>query len=382
MNRTHTRWLLGAAVAAGLAGFAWSAEKGSAEAVYRFQGPGRASPEIVSVIERYGGRLDWGPHGWIAMDSQWESGDTFQIWIMQADGSERRALTKGHPQVGPYSNGNPAWHPSGKLLAFQSADAPVTPEMQANAGWRALTNPGAGVANNVWVIEVAGGKAWKLTRLRANQGVLHPHFSHAGDKLLWAELVQGRPQKWVMKLADFSYAEKSGPRLGKILEFTPGGMAFYETHSFLPDDSGFLYSATLKENDYRNLDIYRFDLATGQATVLTDPTAGAWDEHAHPSPDGSRIIWMSSADIPQPRPGKDPLAIKTDWWLMRADGSGKQRLTFFNDPQAPEFRRSFNIASDVAWSPDGRHAMGYLQQITLSVGRGQYPGTMVQVAIP
>lgn len=349
--------------------------------IYKFNGRGKISPSIKSIVERFGGRLDWSHQGYIAMDSQWESGSAFHIYIMRPDGSGRRSLTKGHPQVGAYSNGNPSWHPSGNYLVFQCADAPVTPAMAKSAAWQALTNPGAGVANNLWIIKADGSMAWKVTHLRANQGVLHPHFSRAGDKLLWAELVVGKPQKWVMKLADVSF-EGSEPKLGYTQTLTPGDMAFYETHGFLPGDTGFLYSATKTENDYRRLEIYRYDFAAKDSTLLTDPSVGAWDEHAQPSPDGSRILWMSSQDISQVEEAKNSLAIKTDYWVMDADGSNKRRITFLNDPSAPEYRKSWNIASDISWSPDGRQAMGYLQQITLFVGKGQFPGTMVRMDIP
>lgn len=350
-------------------------------AVYRFDGPGRASPSIRSVVERFAGRVDWSRQGQLAMDSQWESGDDFQIWILRPDGSERRPLTKGNAQVGAFSNGNPAWHPDGRHLVFQSADAPAPDWLRRSSGWRALSHPGAGVGNNLWLITADGSRAWRLTMLPANRGVLHPHFSRAGDRLVWAELVQGRPPRWVIRLVDFGFDRAGEPRLTNQRALAPGGMAFYEVHGFLPDDSGLIYSATARSEDYRRLEIYRYDFASDRETLLTDPADGAWDEHAQVSPDGRRIVWMSSQDVPQKEGTSNPLAIRTDWWIMNADGTAKRRLTYFNEPGAPEFRRSWNIASDVAWSPDSREVMGYLQQLTLSVKRARYPGTLVRIAV-
>lgn len=47
--------------------------------------------------------------------------------------------------------------------------------------------------------------------------------------------------------------------------------------------------------------------------------------------------------------------MERDYYLMRVDGSRKERLTYFNDPTAPEYlgHRALAVASDV--SPDGRY---------------------------
>ena len=51
----------------------------------------------------------------------------------------------------------------------------------------------------------------------------------------------------------------------------------------------------------------------------------------------------------------------TDYWSMNPDGSGKKRLTDFNNPRNPGFKRKMVIASDASFSPDGSKLVAFLQ---------------------
>ncbi len=111
-----------------------------------------------------------------------------------------------------------------------------------------------------------------------------------------------------------------------------------------------------------NSDIYLMDLETGRVKRLTDHPG--WDEHAYFSPDGQKVAWISSRFHPTPLeeltslpPLLDffliqplffaefinpPVGYITELYLMDADGSNVQRLTF--DQQ-------ITVAN--GWSPDG-----------------------------
>jgi Tol biopolymer transport system component len=81
-----------------------------------------------------------------------------------------------------------------------------------------------------------------------------------------------------------------------------------------------------------------------------------WDEHAHYAPDGKRIVWMSSKDL---RFSIKPFDLQTDFWVMNLDGSRKEHLTRFHTPLHPHYlARSFAVAADLDWSPDGSQIMG------------------------
>jgi uncharacterized protein (TIGR03437 family) len=75
------------------------------------------------------------------------------------------------------------------------------------------------------------------------------------------------------------------------------------------------------------------------------------DEHAHYTPSGNGIVWMSSKGNPPPTGG----GVSTDYWIMNADGTDQIRLTYFNDPSSPQYVSGVThvTAADCAWNADG-----------------------------
>lgn len=313
----------------------------------------------IKTITNQGGRVDWSPTGdLIAFDRMGEDG-YYDVWLMKPDGIEQRCLTCGKPGVPQKHNGQPAWHPTGQYVVFQSQDPNLKglPSIFARAE-RVLTGPGAGINNNLWLMSSDGNRFWQLTSIEEKMGVLHPHFSHDGKKLLWSERVSNEPKpggQWMIKVAEFSIIGDQ-PRLENIQELQPGNLLFYETHGFSPDDKTILFSAT-KTGQYADLDIYTYSLATVDLKILTDPNLYQWDEHAHFSPDGTKIIWMSSMEIEQQIKNNQVI---TDYWMMNTDGTQKGRLTYFNQPNAPEYSDTSVTAADLSFSPDGKKIVAYL----------------------
>jgi len=151
-------------------------------------------------------------------------------------------------------------------------------------------------------------------------------------------------------IADF--VETPKPHLENIRSFQPKGKVWYETHGFSPDDLKILCTIASGGQAYQNYDIWEMDLETQELTQLTD-TPDVWDEHAHYSPDGKRICWVSSQGYPYD-PKRWASTLKTDLWIMDSDGSNKKRLTYFNEPGYEEYCRKRVIVSDNSWSPDGK----------------------------
>jgi Tol biopolymer transport system component len=298
----------------------------------------------VTVLTEDGGHLAWHPKEDLIAFDRIDSEGYFRPWLMQSDGSKQRPLTITVPGFPTKHAGQPAWHPSGNYLALQA-------QQQNSPKWiHAKAAPGAGVLNDLWIISADGRQGWKVVALpskinKHSAALLHPHFSPDGKRLIWSERISGNAKpfgEWVIRLADVLFSGDGQPILSNIRTMSPGSnKSFYETHNFHPNGCSFMFTG---QQDV-GLEIYAFDIDTGETSRLTrDPAA--WDEHAHYSPDGKKIVWMSSRGL---RFTVKPFDLQTEFWLMDADGSNPKRLTFFHDPASSHaLRRDFAVAADIA----------------------------------
>jgi Tol biopolymer transport system component len=290
-----------------------------------------------------GGRVDWSKQNRIAFDRKGRDG-FYQIWVINPDGSGESCLTCGQPGAPPKHKGNPAWHPSGRYIVFEAEKDRVLPLLNN------LAAPGRGVANDLWLMDAAGSRYWKLVdvpRLPAG-GVLHPHFSHDGTKLFWTQLLKssGKLGIWELKVADFDDAQ-GGPRLTNIHSFTPGPVRkFYESHGFTPDDKKIIFTAQVETG---MSDIFEMDLATGQTVNLTK-TPQDWDEHSQIAPDGRHIVWASSRNTSNKF---------LNLWIMNGDGSEPRMLMDCHARGLPMYSEGIG-PGDSSWSPDGKSLAVYL----------------------
>jgi Tol biopolymer transport system component len=311
-------------------------------------------PHRVSTLKAEGGRVDWShAHGRIAYDRAGADG-FFDVYVMGLDGSGDTCLTCGRAGLPQRHNGNPAWHPSGNFIVFQSE---VASSRNAFAG-----NPGRGVNNVLWVTDASGTAFHRITELSATDetsGVLHPHFSRDGARLSWSEIYEpaGLLQPgnlfghWRLVVADFAVGGDGRPRLSNVRRFEREP-AFYENHGFSPGGTQLLFSSNLAQSglfEAANNDIFLVDLAS---LALTRLTSADYNEHAHFFPSGRRILWMTNAGN---------ASRGTDLWIMSPDGTGKERLTFMNQSGCPEYAGSRAVAADSAINGAGDKILVYVQ---------------------
>ncbi len=317
----------------------------------------------ADIILDRGGRVDWYREGdeRIAVDIRGADG-YYDVHTMNVDGSGMESITDGNPFLWDHHNGNPAWHPGGEFLVIQSEDE-TRPELPNQKIW---ATPGRGLHNSLWFIRPDGSEAWKVYRIPFGQGLLHPHFSEDGRFLTWSETEEGFLGGWVIKVA---FVKNSGPRpeLGKTRTYFVGEQpAFIEAHGFSPDGGKVLFSGNLLSGQPRSgMDIWHVDLETQELERLTE-TFREWDEHSHYSPDGEKIVWMSSSEIDQIIL---PSGARTDYWIMNPDGTNKRRVTFFNDPDSPGYIPWGVTASDHSWGPGGLCNMAYIMPYQDDRGR-------------
>jgi uncharacterized protein (TIGR03437 family) len=313
-----------------------------------------------------GGRVAWSPaaNNLIAFDrvgtSTQGNNGWYDTWTMNPDGSNQVCLTCGKPGLPPYNKGNPDWRPQGDYLVIeaQATSSSTNPTAEQNTEAR----PGAGANNVVYIMDSTGTYYWEVAASESGHGILHPHFSHDGTKLIWAQLVDeavGPSGEWEIQYASFTPGASAGeaPTVTLISSLTPGiTPAYYETHGFSLDDTTIFFSGTAAGQPTYGTDIYSYNLNTGAFADLTN-TPTLWDEHSRPSPVEEKLIFASSfgtsgaADV-----------LKLDYWTMNYDGSDKKRVTWFQDPLSPTSLPGF-IASDNDWSPDGTQEVVYLNDV-------------------
>lgn len=309
---------------------------------------------VIQPLIPEGGRVDWLGSGeqWISFDRKGEDG-FYDVWKVAEDGSGEECLTSGINGLPARNNGQPAWHPSGRYLVFQAEKAESTITR--------VTMPGAGVLNDLWLLDIQTRDAWRLREVSSPLGgTLHPHFSHDGRRLSWSELygpASGKPGHevglWKLMIADFDLGSVK-PMLSAVTEYVPGVEGFYENHGFSLDGTKVIFTAPLEEGRSARLSsLWTLDLRDESLIQLT--TEG-YNEHGQYSPDGSKIVWISSNGAGDGEWGVDYWG--TELWIMNADGSGKHQLTHANEPghEHQNIRDGHawtTIFADSSWHRDG-----------------------------
>ncbi len=324
----------------------------------------RLVKNITTLVDRLAGRVDWSHANNLIAFGQQGDDEYSDIYTMNPDGSNQVCLTCDKADVAQLNNDQPTWHPNGEYIVFQSQDPNLkAPAILPDALEEWLTQGGVGVHNNLWAMTKDGQRFFQLTQIERGESILHPHFSDDGSKLMWAARERGGERRpiWELKVADV-IVDAEGIKLANEQSFRPQGeeKTFYESHGFTPDNARVIFSSGIGRSNPLDLDIWTMDVATQDLTNLTD-TAGVWDEHAIISPSGNKIVWISSQGYqfsPDDNFGK---TLTTDYWLMNADGTDKTRLTYFNEPGAPEYVGVRTIVADSSWNKEGDKIVAYIK---------------------
>jgi Tol biopolymer transport system component len=268
-----------------------------------------------------------------------------QIQTANVDGTNVTCITCGQPG----NNDGVRWRPGpGDVIGFISdRDHPY-----------ATGNAGGGFGQELYAMKPDGSQPTRLTTSHAWATNYHLNWSPDGMHVVW-----GRTEAyaWDVMVADF-VSDASGMRLANE-RVVVHDTTWWETHGFTPDSQSII--ATSTRAGFQSTDVYAIDLATGTRKRLTN--SPAWDEHAHLSPDGREITWISGRFHPASVlrlddgaispvydflwviPGiffeflNPPAGYTTELTIMDADGQNLRALT-----------SEQLVVADSQWSPDGK----------------------------
>ncbi len=326
---------------------------------------------MVEVAE--GGLLDWAADGTAIYYDHLEADGFYDVWRMDPGGSGQVCLTCAHPDLPNRNQGNPVLHPGGRYLVFQAQKAVHEAVPQS------FTEPGFGRFNDLWALDLQTNDATQLTNVGTSgwAGTLQPQFSNDGAKLLWGQL-EGQGSNglndWALMVADWSASPSPGLANTQVLNPGPAP-GWLEVHGWSADDSWIYFTCTPvagMSDSYMDTCRMDFDTPTEVARLnFTSGTGGEpaeWDDHSQLSPAGDVYAYISTEPYSvSSNVVTALLTLKTDVWLMNADGSGRTRITYFNEPGQPDYLGVRVVASELRWSPDGTKLAARIQTPSLPV---------------
>lgn len=267
------------------------------------------------------------------------------------------------------------WSPGGEALMFTAVDGRYnSPWWQGRAQeWVQAIN---GWHSDIYIYVAGTPPLWvKCTdtfKYSVPCGVLYPRFSPDGCEVLWAELLRydagSEFGNWGLRRAG---VVRSDWGVGFTLDeedVTPPGNAdvsLQEPHGWTPDGLSYLvcshYGLALPP---LGLDLFRVRESDGEVTNITGEVGQprTWNEHAHFSPNGQDMAYMSS--VPYVWDGKRKDTLKTEVVLARPDDS-IEVLTGFNKVGSGHYSSQKSLAYPTGFSPDGK--LLYVTQVMAGI---------------
>ena len=286
----------------------------------------------------------------------------YQVYVGRAGSPRLTCISCSRSRSGPRVDRNKpmiSWHPSGKWLIV-GVEEDRHDFMWMPASWkRGLLQ--SGIWLNMWVTTPSGDRWYQLTDFKKSRGPSDGYvgvaFTPDGRRAVWAEIVNGNVLAnhfgvWRLFIANFGAGPDGAPALLDKRDITPRGARWVEPGNFAPDGRHVLISSDIGMPDAQGQDQFALDTVTGQVTNLNN-SPSVWDEHGLYSPDGKKVIFMSSYPYrDEPRSNK-VASLKTEFMLMDSDGSHLQQITHFNMPGYPESEPGRTIAAVAGFSEDG-----------------------------
>ena len=281
------------------------------------------------------------------------------LFPMGGGGSRIKYMTEERvPGDTRFHNGNPRWLPNGEGFLFSGQSYDMN-EL-------ACSEPGYGFGCDIYYGDKAGKSFVNLTDMRLAKrelaGCAMPVAAPGGDMLFWTECRKNRltSSPWglrIIKQASFKM-ENGSPKLENIRDITPDVLrkAFIETSDCKAGQ--LLYSASADESQWYGMDVFVQDVSAkgkDEPRNLTNDAA-ALDRFPVFSPNAKKLAWSSTRGFDASYIGVDSSRwqseLRSELWIMEADGRDRQRITYFNQKGHEHFvSPSGAYVYMVAWHP-------------------------------
>ena len=348
MNKTVIPFAMAATLLTGLAGCAGSGEQlidkpefksadrtfniEALEALGRVSGPA-VSPDGKKVL--YG----------VSYESVEQNKSNNELYVMNIDGSDATRLTRT-----PQSEGQAAWINGGKEIAFV-AEKDGKPQMWVmnadGTGRRVVSRLENGVGG--FLVSPDGKKVLVISTVKYGRTAadVYPDLPKANARII-DDLMYKHWDEWVTEIPHPFIADFDGYSLKNIKDIMDGEpyespmkpFGGIESFAWSPDSRQVVYVSRKKTGmEYAvstNSDLYLYDLEKATTRNLTEGMMG-YDTAPAFSPDGTKLAWLS----------------------MEHDGYESDKNRIFVMDMASGERTDLTVnwdytADAIAWNPDGK----------------------------
>lgn len=282
----------------------------------------------------------------ISYESLEENRSNMDLYVMNADGSDIKRITRTSRSEGSY-----CWIDGGKKIAFTYAPDGVTQVWVMNAdgsGRKQVTDIEKGVSGFLFSPDET--KLLVISNIKyANEAKdLYPDLPKATGRVI-DDMMYKHWDQWVTEIPHPFIADFDGSKAANIVDIMAdepryespmlpfGGI---ESFAWSPDSKSLVYTSRKKEGkEYSlstNSDLYLYNLADSSTRNLTEGMMG-YDTNPAFSPDGKTLAWLS----------------------MEHDGyeSDKNRiftLDFASGTKTDITDKWDYTVNEIAWSKDGK----------------------------
>jgi hypothetical protein len=317
-------------------------------------------PLLLCTVSPAAAQQQWHYHlkfgddfmGYDNMMSQWDSANDrilyfsrgadgyYDIYITNQDKTANFCVTCDRVFLPNRHMGSPFFLPGGEFIAF-AAERATHPNGYCQYWWCGsfAALPGYGAYNDLWIVRSDGTKAWQLTAFSDTQStaLIIPVVSPDGRKIMWSNHSDNLNPfasdwhfwgRWQIQIADLVWSSGAygvgDPGIVNIRTFEPQ-LGLNEGSSFTPDSRRIQFTST---NPSAPLQTTLWSVDVDTLTDLRQLTSdGGFNEHPIVTPSGEQIVFMSLNESSN----------DSEIWIMNADGTGQQRLTYINEPWHPEW---------------------------------------------